>query len=64
VVDAPGGGGKIPLEPNYLMSRGNGKVVLRNYEGKLFEYPEPNILEFKKARPAGEVKVARGKITA
>jgi lysine 2,3-aminomutase len=64
VVDAPGGGGKIPLEPNYLVSRGNGKVVLRNYEGKVFEYPEPNILEFKKARPAGEVKVARGKITA
>ncbi|HHQ45462.1 MAG TPA: lysine 2,3-aminomutase, partial [Candidatus Altiarchaeales archaeon] len=32
VVDAPGGGGKIPLMPNYLISRGTNKVILRNYE--------------------------------
>ncbi len=61
VIDAPGGGGKIPVEPDYVMSRGNGKVVLRNYEGKVFEYPEPNVLEFKKARSAGEEKVATKK---
>lgn len=48
VVDAPGGGGKIPLEPNYLMAREKGKIILRNYEGKVYEYPEPNIIEFKK----------------
>jgi len=64
VVDAPGGGGKIPVEPDYVMSRGKGKVVLRNYEGKVFEYPEPNILEFKKAKPIGEEKVISKKVTA
>jgi lysine 2,3-aminomutase len=64
VVDAPGGGGKIPVEPDYVMSRGKGRVVLRNYEGKVFEYPEPNILEFKKARSTGEEKVVSKKVTA
>ena len=64
VVDAPGGGGKIPVEPDYVMSRGKGKVVLRNYEGKVFEYPEPNVLEFKKARSNGEEKVISKKVTA
>jgi lysine 2,3-aminomutase len=64
VVDAPGGGGKIPVEPDYVMSRGKGKIVLRNYEGKVFEYPEPNILEFKKAKSNGEEKVISKKVTA
>jgi lysine 2,3-aminomutase len=64
VVDAPGGGGKIPVEPDYVMSRGKGKIVLRNYEGKVFEYPEPNILEFKKAKLTGEEKVISKKVTA
>ncbi len=64
VVDAPGGGGKIPVEPNYLVSRGKGKMVLRNYEGKIYEYPEPNIIEFKKARTGGEEKVATKKVMA
>jgi len=64
VVDAPGGGGKIPVEPVYVISRGKGKVVLRNYEGKMFEYPEPNIIEFKKVKAAGEEKVASRKVTA
>ncbi len=64
VVDAPGGGGKIPVEPVYLVSRGKGKVVLRNYEGKIYEYPEPNIIEFKKARSNGEEKVNRKKVMA
>jgi lysine 2,3-aminomutase len=41
VVDAPGGGGKIPLGPSYFISLVEGRVVLRNYEGKIFEYPEP-----------------------
>lgn len=38
VVDAPGGGGKVPLAPDYLVSRGEGRVVLRNYEGRHFTY--------------------------
>ena len=64
VVDAPGGGGKIPIEPVYMISRGKGKVVLRNYEGKTFEYPEPNIIEFKKAKSNGEEKAVPKKVMA
>ncbi len=41
VVDAPGGGGKIPLMPNYLLSMSDHKVVLRNYEGFITTYEEP-----------------------
>lgn len=41
VVDAPGGGGKIPLNPNYLISYSDHKIVLRNYEGYITTYEEP-----------------------
>jgi lysine 2,3-aminomutase len=41
VVDAPGGGGKIPVMPNYLISFSDHKVVLRNYEGYITTYEEP-----------------------
>jgi hypothetical protein len=41
VVDAPGGGGKIPVMPQYLISQAPGKVVLRNYEGYITSYEEP-----------------------
>lgn len=41
VVDAPGGGGKITLQPNYLISQSPDKVVLRNFEGVITTYPEP-----------------------
>jgi lysine 2,3-aminomutase len=41
VVDAPGGGGKIPLTPNYILSYSDNKVVLRNYEGYITTYVEP-----------------------
>ena len=41
VVDAPGGGGKIPLNPNYLLSMSDHKIVLRNYEGLISTYEEP-----------------------
>jgi lysine 2,3-aminomutase len=41
VIDAPGGGGKIPVGPTYLISQDKGRVVLRNYQGKVFEYQEP-----------------------
>jgi lysine 2,3-aminomutase len=40
VVDAPGGGGKIPLLPNYVVEHTAEKIVLRNYKGILCEYPE------------------------
>jgi lysine 2,3-aminomutase len=41
VVDAPGGGGKIPIMPNYLISMSDHKVVLRNFEGFITTYEEP-----------------------
>jgi len=41
IVDAPGGGGKIPVGPNYVVSRSDRKVILRNYEGVLTVYTEP-----------------------
>ncbi|HSH14239.1 MAG TPA: lysine 2,3-aminomutase, partial [Desulfurivibrionaceae bacterium] len=42
VIDAPGGGGKIPVMPNYLISWSNNKVILRNYEGVIATYKEPD----------------------
>jgi lysine 2,3-aminomutase len=41
MIDAPGGGGKIPVMPNYLISYSDHKVVLRNYEGYITTYEEP-----------------------
>ncbi|MBF0117855.1 MAG: KamA family radical SAM protein [Desulfobacterales bacterium] len=40
VIDAPGGGGKIPLMPDYVMSHKNQEVILKNYENKIFSYPD------------------------
>jgi len=42
VIDAPGGGGKIPLIPDYLMGRQGDDVLLTNYEGRIFRYPDPD----------------------
>jgi lysine 2,3-aminomutase len=42
VIDGPGGGGKIPINPNYLIDTAPGRVTLRNYEGHVFEYPDPS----------------------
>ena len=41
VIDAPGGGGKVPINPNYVVYHDSEKIVIRNYEGKIFDYPEP-----------------------
>ncbi len=41
VVDAPGGGGKTPVMPTYIISQAPGKVVLRNFEGVITTYTEP-----------------------
>ncbi|RME88239.1 MAG: lysine 2,3-aminomutase [Anaerolineae bacterium] len=41
IIDAPGGGGKIPIQPNYLLSYSGHKVVVRNYEGFVSTYEEP-----------------------
>ncbi len=45
VIDAPGGGGKIPVMPNYILSWSANKVVLRNYEGVITTYEEPSKYE-------------------
>ncbi len=50
IVDAPGGGGKIPVSPNYVVSRSENRVVLRNYEGILTTYTEPE-----ESEPSGKV---------
>ncbi|MDA8227913.1 MAG: lysine 2,3-aminomutase [Desulfitobacterium hafniense] len=71
VVDAPGGGGKIPLQPNYLISQSHDKIVLRNYEGIITIYQEPENQEnpckrcnekcnSNKASRAGIAKLFRG----
>ena len=41
VVDAPGGGGKTPVMPNYIISQSHNKVILRNFEGVITTYEEP-----------------------
>jgi lysine 2,3-aminomutase len=40
VIDAPGGGGKIPLTPEYVVGREDGALLLRNYEKNLYRYPD------------------------
>ena len=40
VIDAPGGGGKVPINPEYILCRNAGRVLIRNFEGRIFEYPE------------------------
>ncbi|MCD8569640.1 MAG: KamA family radical SAM protein [Geovibrio sp.] len=45
VIDAPGGGGKIPVSPNYVVSWSTNKVILRNYEGVICSYKEPDSYE-------------------
>ena len=51
VVDGPGGGGKIPVAPNYVISQAKNLFVLRNYKGKIYSYreePEAAPLTFNK----------------
>lgn len=45
VIDAPGGGGKIPVMPHYIISWNTNKVILRNYEGVITSYQEPDHYE-------------------
>ena len=47
VVDAPGGGGKVPVMPNYVLSQTPRKVILRNFEGVITTYTEPEHYESK-----------------
>jgi lysine 2,3-aminomutase len=45
VIDAPGGGGKIPLLPEYVVGYENGDLLLRNFEGNTYRYPDPGAAE-------------------
>jgi lysine 2,3-aminomutase len=40
VIDLPGGGGKVPILPEYLVGHENGQLIFKNYEGKTYSYPE------------------------
>lgn len=42
VIDAPGGGGKTPINPEYIVSLDERRVVLRNYKGEQYTYPNPD----------------------
>lgn len=55
VIDAPGGGGKIPVLPNYVQSISDREVVLRNYAGQTYVYPQPS----KETPPAPPRKAPR-----
>jgi lysine 2,3-aminomutase len=41
VIDAPNGGGKIPLLPEYVVGRDGDELLLKNFEGQIFRYPDP-----------------------
>jgi lysine 2,3-aminomutase len=45
VIDGPGGGGKIPINPNYVVARMPDRIVLRNFKGDIFEYPDVGAAE-------------------
>lgn len=54
VIDAPGGGGKVPIDPQYVQSIDDEEIVFRNYEGRIFRYPlrsEPSELDKSIALP-------------
>jgi lysine 2,3-aminomutase len=51
VIDAPGGGGKVPVNPEYVLYRDPERVIIRNYEGKVFEYPEPALDDAPQPQP-------------
>ncbi len=55
VVDAPGGGGKIPLMPSYLISAAPGRLVLRNFEGAMFSYADGGLHAPSRETPARSV---------
>ena len=43
VIDAPHGGGKVPMNPEYIISMDDNEVIMRNYAGQIYKYPQPII---------------------
>jgi lysine 2,3-aminomutase len=60
VVDTPHGGGKVPLLPNYIVSTSPTHTVLRNFEGMMMSYPEPQYRTESEAAPVSDCGAARG----
>jgi lysine 2,3-aminomutase len=61
IIDAPGGGGKIPVMPNYLLSMSDHKILLRNFEGYITTYEEPvDYLPSQAAKYTGEKRPEPG----
>ncbi len=62
VVDAPHGGGKVPVMPNYIISMSEDKIVLRNYEGMIFSYTwnDKKYKEFKGQKNEGIYSLLNG----
>ena len=60
VVDAPGGGGKIPVMPQYVISQSPHKVILRNYEGVITTYTEPEDYQENTCSPLPDKKHVEG----
>lgn len=61
IVDAPGGGGKIPVSPNYMISMSDHKIILRNFEGYITTYEEPvDYLPSRAAKWEGEKRPEPG----
>jgi lysine 2,3-aminomutase len=60
VIDAPGGGGKVPVNPEYVLSHNDDRVVIRNFEGRVFEYPEAidGTPLFRQTEPVSEPELA------
>ncbi|MGI9044585.1 MAG: KamA family radical SAM protein, partial [Gemmatimonadaceae bacterium] len=52
VIDAPGGGGKVPLLPDYVEEITDDEVIFRNYEGKRFSYKQPRQVPAEEPLPA------------
>lgn len=61
VIDGPGGGGKIPINPNYVVDSSSGKVTLRNYEGGIFDYPDPTPISGETMRALQEKALCGGR---
>lgn len=60
VIDAPGGGGKIPINPNYVVKYSKGVITLRNFEGELYEYYEPTYRTTRRSAHKKEEVVVEG----
>ena len=61
VIDAPGGGGKIPLLPTYVVGREGDEILLRNYEGQVYRYRDPKVADTSRVGTEGSAKNGNGK---